>query len=46
MAVAAKTPVLAAINKIDLGGDVKKLRTWLKRLVPASLLLDTVEVSA
>lgn len=46
MAVRAKTPILAAINKIDLGGDPAKLRTRIKRLVPAPLLLGTVEVSA
>ena len=46
MAVNAKAPVLATINKIDLGGDAAKLRTRIKRLVPAPLLLDTVEVSA
>lgn len=46
MAVAARTPILAAINKVDLGGDVKKLRASIKRLIPAPLLLDTIEVSA
>ena len=50
MAQAARVPIVAAINKIDLGGDRTKVRAALQRLIPAqgtgSTLKAIVEISA